>query len=143
VEKRSLKISAVEKSGSFEPHRERDVLTEALGNPEHRGRVCGVSLRQSWKEVEAWQSDAISFHTRQRYKEGLIQKGKNETVKEMIMGKIQDAFTSTDPKMVEPRTQMFHQTGVLPRSSNNDCNICLSYILCFICVFICKIQIQN
>jgi hypothetical protein len=44
---------------------------------------------------------------RQRYKEGLIQKGKDEGVKKMIMGKIQDAFTSTDPKMEELRTQMF------------------------------------
>jgi len=31
----------------------------------------------------------------------------------MIMGKIQDAFMSTDPKMEDLRTQMFHQAGVL------------------------------
>jgi hypothetical protein len=54
--------------------------------------------------VESWQSDAASYHTRQRYKEGLIQKGKDEAVKEMIIGMIQDAFVSTDPKMVELRT---------------------------------------
>jgi hypothetical protein len=29
------------------------------------------------------------------------------------MGKIQDAFTSTDPKMVELRTQMFRQAGMM------------------------------
>jgi hypothetical protein len=57
--------------------------------------------------VESWQSDTASYHTRQRYKEGLIQKGKDEAVKEMIMGTIQDAFMSTNPKMVELRTQMF------------------------------------
>jgi hypothetical protein len=45
---------------------------------------------------------------RQRYKEGIFQAGKEAAVKEMIMGSIQDAFTSTDPKMVELRTQMFH-----------------------------------
>jgi hypothetical protein len=28
------------------------------------------------------------------------------------MGKIQEAFTSTDPRIVELRTQMFHQAGV-------------------------------
>jgi len=54
--------------------------------------------------VEAWQFDANSNHTRQRYKEPLVQKGCDEAVKDMIMGKIQDAFTSTDPKMVELRT---------------------------------------
>jgi hypothetical protein len=47
--------------------------------------------------VESWQSNAASCHTRQRYKEGIFQAGKEEAVKEMIMGKIQDAFTSTDP----------------------------------------------
>ena len=43
VEKRILEAFVYEKSRSFEPRRERDVLTEALGNPEHRGRVHGVS----------------------------------------------------------------------------------------------------
>jgi hypothetical protein len=113
VEKRILEVSMAEKSRSFEPRRERDILTEALGNPKHRGCVRGVSSRQSWKDVEAWQSDANSYHMRQRYKEGLIQKGRHEAVKDMIMGKIQDAFTSTNPKMVELRTQMFHQASVL------------------------------
>ena len=45
VEKRILEVSTAEKSGSFEPHRERDILTEALGNIEHCGCVRGVSLR--------------------------------------------------------------------------------------------------
>ena len=53
VEKRILEVSIAKKNGSFESHRERDVLTKALGNPEHRGHVCGVSMRQSWKDVEA------------------------------------------------------------------------------------------
>jgi hypothetical protein len=44
---------------------------------------------------------------RQRYKDGLIHKGKDEAMKDMIMGSIQDAFTSTDPKMVELRLQLF------------------------------------
>ena len=47
VERRILEVSVAKKSGSFESHRERDVLTKALGNPEHRGHVRGVSSRQS------------------------------------------------------------------------------------------------
>jgi hypothetical protein len=47
VEKRILEISAVVKSESFKPRRERDILIEALGNPEHCGHVRGVSSRQS------------------------------------------------------------------------------------------------
>ena len=80
------------------------MLTEALGNPEHRGRMRGVSSRQSWKNVDSWQFDATSYHTRKRYKEGLIQKGRDEALKEMSIGTIQEAFMSTDPKMVELRT---------------------------------------
>jgi hypothetical protein len=58
--------------------------------------------------VDSWQSDTTYYHTRQRYKEGIFQACKEAAVKEMIMGLIQDAFMSTDPKMVELRTQMFH-----------------------------------
>ena len=54
--------------------------------------------------MESWQSDMSTYHMRQRYKEGLVQKGRDEAVKDMMMGKIQDAFTSIDPKMVELRT---------------------------------------
>ena len=64
-------------------------------------------MRHSWKNVNSWQSDATSHRTRKRYKEGLIQKGRDEAMEEIAMGKIQDAFTSNDPKMVELRTQLF------------------------------------
>jgi len=63
---------------------------------------------------EVTTAEGSSYRSRQRYKEELIQKGKDDAVKEMIMGKIQDAFTSTDPKMVQLRMQMFEQAVVLP-----------------------------
>ena len=47
AEKRILAVVAAEQSRSFEPCRERDVLAEALGNPEHHVHVRGVSSRQS------------------------------------------------------------------------------------------------
>jgi len=59
---------AAKEHGLFSPRREHDMLTEALRNPEHRGRVRGVSSRQSWKKLDSWQSDATSHNTRQRYK---------------------------------------------------------------------------
>jgi hypothetical protein len=106
-------IKAAKECGEFVPRKNHDELTEVLGNPEHRSRVRGISSRQSWKNVDSWQSDVASYHMRQRYKEGIFQAGKEAAVKEMIMGLIQDAFTSTDPKMVELRTQMFHQASVM------------------------------
>jgi len=72
VEKRIFEVTAAEKSGSFEPWRDMDVLTEALGNPEHRGRIRGISSRKSWKDVESWQAEGSSYRSRQRYKEELI-----------------------------------------------------------------------
>jgi hypothetical protein len=47
--------------------------------------------------------------------EGLIQQGRDEAMKEVIMGTIQEAFTSTDPKMVELRTEMFIRASLLPQ----------------------------
>jgi hypothetical protein len=67
-----------------------------------------MSLRNSWKEVDSWQSDASTYRTRQRYKEALIQQGRNEAMRDFMSKSIQDAFTSTEPKMVELRSQMFH-----------------------------------
>ena len=45
VEKRILEVSVAKNCGYFESHRERDVLTDALGNPKHYVRIRGVSSR--------------------------------------------------------------------------------------------------
>ncbi|KAG2577187.1 hypothetical protein PVAP13_6NG288712 [Panicum virgatum] len=42
------RIAAQDSDGSFTGVRENDVLTEALENPEHRGRVRGVSSSLGW-----------------------------------------------------------------------------------------------
>jgi hypothetical protein len=57
-------IKATKERREFQPRRDHDELIEALGNPKHRGRLWGVSSRQRWKNVESWQSDAASYHTR-------------------------------------------------------------------------------
>ena len=113
AEKALISISAAKQQGKFKPVGQHDLLTEVLGNPEHHGRVRGISSRHSWKNEDSWQSDAASHHTRQRYNEGLIQKGRDEVMEEIAMGKIQEAFSSNNPKMVELRTKMFLQAGVL------------------------------
>jgi hypothetical protein len=47
VEKALLKTSVAKECRVFEPRRDHDVLNEALGNPEHRERIWGISSRQS------------------------------------------------------------------------------------------------
>jgi hypothetical protein len=122
AEKALLAVAEAKRRGEFQPRRDHDELTEALGNPEHRGRVRGVSSMCSWKSVDKWQSDSgSSFHTRQGYKQRLIEQGREEAMKELIMGSIQEAFTSTDPKMVELRAQMLTQAGLqLPRAQEGQ-----------------------
>ena len=42
------RIAAQSSDASFTGVRENDVLTEALENPEHQGRVRGVSSSLAW-----------------------------------------------------------------------------------------------
>ena len=52
-------------------------------------------------------SNVSSYHTRQAYKDRLVQQGHDEAMKNFVMGSIQDSFTSNNPNMVELRLQMF------------------------------------
>ena len=47
AEKALISISAAKQQGKFKLVGQHDLLTEALGNPEHRGRVRGVSSRHN------------------------------------------------------------------------------------------------
>jgi hypothetical protein len=47
------------------------------------------------------------------YKEGLIQKGREQAMQKMINKSDMDAFMSMDPRIVELRRKMFYQDGVL------------------------------
>lgn len=103
AEKKILAFVTAEQAGTFTPHREKDQLSAALGNPEHRGRVRGMSSRMSWKD--AWAIDAGSCRTQQGYKEKLIQETSEETMREIVMEEIRNVLTSGDPKMVQLRSQ--------------------------------------
>ena len=54
AEKALITVNAAKERGLFQPSGQHDMLTEVLGNPEHRGRVRGVSSRQSWKNIDSW-----------------------------------------------------------------------------------------
>jgi hypothetical protein len=41
------------------------------------------------------------------YKEGIIQKGREQAMQEMINKSVMDAFTSMDPRIVELRRKIF------------------------------------
>jgi hypothetical protein len=50
LQKNIYAMAAKQNQGTFKPQRERDILTAGLGNPEHPGRVRGISSKEGWKE---------------------------------------------------------------------------------------------
>jgi hypothetical protein len=41
----------MQKKGFFVPDKEKDMLTAAIGTPEHRGRVRGISSTLPWSKA--------------------------------------------------------------------------------------------
>jgi hypothetical protein len=76
------------KKGEFKPRRENDILTAALGTPEHTGRARGISSKISWRE--AFPEYAASYRKHEKAKRTLeeaiderVQKAINEAMKRM------------------------------------------------------------
>jgi hypothetical protein len=74
-------IAAKQSQGTFKPQRERDILTAGLGNPEHPGRVRGISSKEGWKEGFGPQWEGL-YRKRDRYKEEMANYFKEEAKKE-------------------------------------------------------------
>jgi hypothetical protein len=74
-------MTAKQSQGSFKPQWERDILTAGLGNPEHPGRVRGISSKEGWKEGFRPQWEGL-YKKRDRYKEELSDYFKQEAKKE-------------------------------------------------------------
>jgi hypothetical protein len=62
-------------------HKGRDILTAGLGNPEHLGRVQGISSKEGWKKGFRPQWEGL-YKKRDRYKEELSDYFKHEAKKE-------------------------------------------------------------
>ena len=74
-------MAAKQSEGTFKPQRERDILTAGLGNPEHPGRVRGISSKEGWKEGFGPQWEGL-YKKRDRYKEEMADYFKEEAKKE-------------------------------------------------------------
>jgi hypothetical protein len=74
-------MAAKQHEGLFQPQRERDILTASLGNPEHPGRVRGISLKEGWKEGfgPEWEGE---YKKRDRYKKEMKSYFKEEAKKD-------------------------------------------------------------
>jgi hypothetical protein len=72
IQQKTLKVAAKQRLGLFQFDRENDKLNEALGNPEHIGRIHGIGSQMPWKH--GFLKDSTSYKKRDRYKKSLEEK---------------------------------------------------------------------
>jgi hypothetical protein len=72
VQENALQVVAKQRLCLFQSVRENDQLNAALGNPEHTGRICGVSSQMTWKH--SFLKDSTSYKKRDRCKKTLEEK---------------------------------------------------------------------
>jgi hypothetical protein len=69
VQEKAVQLTKKKRHGLFKSDRENDVLSGALGNPEHTGCIRGVDSQMLWK-VD-FPNGAWSYKKRDRYKRSL------------------------------------------------------------------------
>jgi hypothetical protein len=69
VQEKAVHLTKKKRLGLFKFDRENDILSGALSNAEHTGRICGVASQMSWKVNFA--NDAWSYKKCDRYKRNL------------------------------------------------------------------------
>jgi len=70
VAEKMLQLAELQKQGKFKPHRERDVLSIAIGSKEHGGRVRGLSSKLSLKD--GFEKDRSRYRSHESYKEEIV-----------------------------------------------------------------------
>ena len=69
VAEKILQLAELQKKGQFKPHREKDVLSTAIGSKEHGGCVRGLSSKLSIKDGV---KDKARYWSHDRYKEEIV-----------------------------------------------------------------------
>ena len=92
-------IAAKQSEGTFKPQREKDILTAGLGNPEHPGRVRGISSKEGWKEGFGPQWEGL-YKKRDRYKEEMANYFKEEAKKE-FKGLMSEMLSNPPPELMQ------------------------------------------
>jgi hypothetical protein len=69
VQEKAVQLTEKKRLGLFKSDREGDILSEALSNAEHTGRIHGVAAQMPWKV--SFLNDAWSYKKCDRYKRNL------------------------------------------------------------------------
>jgi hypothetical protein len=96
VQENAVQLTEKKRLGVFKSDRENDVLSGALGNAEHTGRICGVASQMPWK-VD-FPNDAWSYKKRDRYKRNL-----EDAIKEKINSMLETKFRSCIQSLTQER----------------------------------------
>jgi hypothetical protein len=72
VQQKALQVVVKQRLCLFQSDRKNDQLKEALDNPEHTRRICGVGSQMPWKY--GFLKDSTSYKKRDRYKKTLEEK---------------------------------------------------------------------
>ena len=86
-------------NGSFVPIRENDVLTKALGNPEHAGRTRSIGAVMCWK-------DGFEDSEEAPKKKSQTWKEKEEEITERIRAEVTNQFRGMVKEMEEFRERV-------------------------------------
>jgi hypothetical protein len=66
VQEKAIQLTEKKRLGLFKSDRENDILSGALSNAEHTGRIHGITSQMPWKG--GFPNDAWSYKKRDRYK---------------------------------------------------------------------------
>jgi hypothetical protein len=66
VQEKAVELTAKKRLGLFKSDKENDILSGALSNAEHTGRIRGIASQMSWKI--SFPNDAWSYKKHDRYK---------------------------------------------------------------------------
>jgi hypothetical protein len=96
VQEKTVQLTKKKRLGFFKSDRENDVLSGALDNAEHTGRIHGVASQIPWK-VD-FPNDAWSYKKRDRYKRNL-----EDVIEEKINSMFKTKFRSYMQSLAQER----------------------------------------
>jgi hypothetical protein len=96
VQEKTVQLTKKKRLGFFKSDKENDVLSGALDNAEHTGRIHGVASQIPWK-VD-FPNDAWSYKKRDRYKRNL-----EDAIEEKINSMFKTKFRSYMQSLAQER----------------------------------------
>jgi hypothetical protein len=96
IQKKAAQLTEKKRLGLFKSDRENDILSGALSNAEHTGRISGVASQMSWKV--GFSNDSWSYKKHDRYKRNL-----EDAIEEKMNSMFETKFRSYMQSLTQER----------------------------------------